>query len=302
MRVLVIGAAGTLGAALAPALVSAGHEPRLVDLKPLDGEFDARIVDVRDRDSVVRAMRGVDYVVHTAAWHGIHLRDHAPSEFFDLNISGTLNVWLAAAACNVRGVIFSSTMGVYGQSAAPKNGDGAVEVDEHLPLLPGDVYGFTKVAGEEMCRWFGREHGIPSIALRYGMFVPEPFFRYGIRLLYGGVDTADVVGAVIAALSALIDERVEWDAFNVEAPLPFTTDDAVELRRDPLAVVDRHLPGSRTLLGERGVAALNPIERWYPVRRLEEHLGYRPTCTFGVWLDELRNRSDERAPKSPPWP
>jgi nucleoside-diphosphate-sugar epimerase len=301
VRVLITGAGGTLGTALAPALAAAGHEPRLVDVKPLDASFESSLVDVRDIDSVRTAMSGIDYVVHAAALHGIHLRDHSPAEFFELNVKGTFNVWLAAIEAGVRGVVFSSTMGVYGESAVPRDG-AAVEVVEDLPLQPADVYGFSKLAGEEMCRWFGREHRIPSVALRFGMFVPEPFFRYGIRLLYGGVDTADVVGVVMASLAALMDGRLTWDVFNVQSPLPFTREDGIELRRDAFAVVGRRFPGARELLSQRGVSSLAPVDRWFPVRRLEERLGYIPSCTFGGWLDDLRRRPDERTSKSPPWP
>jgi UDP-glucose 4-epimerase len=108
----------------------------------------------------------------------------------------------------IRGLVFSSTMGVYKSHNAPGAG-GRMALHEDLPLQPGDIYGYTKLAGEELCRLYGRMHGIPSVALRFGMFVPEPFFRYGIRLLYGGVDTADVVGAVLASMEALTAGTVQ---------------------------------------------------------------------------------------------
>jgi nucleoside-diphosphate-sugar epimerase len=193
-------------------------------------------------------------------------------------------------------------MGVYGESANPGDDGRAVRVDEDLPLRPADIYGFSKVVGEEMCRWMGRERGIPSIALRYGMFVPEPFFRYGIRLLYGGVDTDDVVAAVMAALSAMSDGKLGWDSFNVQSPLPFGEDDGLELRRDPLTVLDRYYPGARSLLTQRGVDRLGPIDRYFPVDRLVTRLGLRPSHSFGAWLDELRRRPNERATANPPWP
>lgn len=44
---------------------------------------------------------------------------------------------------------------------------------EDVPLRPSDIYGWTKVAAEELCKLYGRMHGIPSVALRFGMFVPE---------------------------------------------------------------------------------------------------------------------------------
>ena len=211
-------------------------------------------------------------------------------------------MWQAAAEAGVRGVVFSSTMGVYGQSARPSGPADVVAVTEELPLQPGDVYGFSKVAGEEMCRYFGRQYAIPSVALRFGMFVPEPFFRYGIRLLYGGVDTDDVVGAVRAALAALVEGRVAWDAFNVHSALPFGPEDGPELRSDPVAALDRHYPASAALLRDRGVEQLKPIEAFYPVRRIADRLGFRPRCNFDTWLEELRRLPDERAGSSPPWP
>ena len=299
MRVLVTGAGGTLGTALAPALAEAGHVPVLQDVRPLETGHAFVQGDVRDPDSVLRAAEGVDVVVHTAAIHGIHLRDHSPRDFYDLNLTGTLNVWEAAAAVGVKAVVFSSTMGVYGSRDAP--GRGAASAED-VPLRPGDIYGWSKLAGEELCQLYGRTHGIPSVALRFGMFVPEPFFRYGIRLLYGGVDTRDVVGSVMASIHALTSGGVTWDAVNVESVVPFGEDDAEQLARDPMPVLERYYPGAYELLRERGVAQLRPITVYYPMGHAQQVLGFRPEHNFERWLDELRERPAERAESSPPWP
>jgi len=192
-------------------------------------------------------------------------------------------------------------MGVYKSHNAPGAGRGMAR-HEDLPPMPGDIYGFTKVAGEEMCRFYGRKHSIPSVALRFGMFVPEPFFRYGIRLLYGGVDTADVVGAVLASIDALTAGKLQWDAFNVESYVPFVEEDEQQLRQNPLPVLDQYYPGAGELLGERGVRELAPITVYYPMDRAAERLGFRPQCNFEHWLEDLRSRPEERAEKSPPWP
>jgi len=302
VRVLVTGAGGTLGTALAPRLADAGYEPVLFDLQPLETPYRSVQGDIRLIDDVREAMRSVELVVHTAAIHGIHLGNHSPHEFYELNLTGTFNTWEAAAEAGVSGFVFSSTMGVYGDSRRPSRDDSVVALHEDLPLLPSDIYGFTKVAGEEMCRYYGRRQGVPTIALRYGMFVPEPFFRYGVRLLYGGVDTEDVVGAVMAALEGVASGRVRWDAFNVESLVPFTEEDGPQLRRDPLPLLDRYWPGATALLRERGVERLAPIEDYYPMRRIEERLGFRPACDFGRWLDSLTVRPNERAENAIPWP
>lgn len=301
MRILITGAAGTLGRALLPRLAAAGHVVIALDLRAADSQAQWIEGDVRDATAVSAATREIDLVVHTAALHGIHLADHSPREFHDLNLTGTFNVWQAAVEHRVRGVVFSSTMGVYGESRNPARDDEVAWVDEDLALQPGDVYGWTKVAGEELCRYHLRHDGIPSIALRYGMFVPEPFLRYGIRLLYGGVHEEDVADAVMASLAALEAGDVGYEVFNVEAPLPFRRSDALDLRRDPLAAVERHFPGSRELLAERGVRSLKPITEVFSVMKLEDRLGFRPRHDFAIWLDELRRRN-EHAERDPVWP
>jgi len=302
MKVLVTGAGGTLGKALAPMLADAGHEPVLQDVRELQTPYEFIQGDVRNPEDVLVAARGVEMIVHTAAIHGIHLRSHSPRDFYDLNLTGTFNVWEAAVEADVRGVVFSSTMGVYGESRRPASEDAVVALHEHLPLLPGDIYGWTKMAGEELGKLYERTYGIPSIALRYGMFVPEPFFRYGIRLLYGGVDTHDVACSVMASMEALTSGRIIRDAFNVESVVPFTEEDGSQLRNDPLPVLDKYYPDASDLLRERGVERLTPIREYYPMRHAEEVLGFQPSCTFDRWLEELKSRPEERVEKSPPWP
>jgi UDP-glucose 4-epimerase len=300
MRILVTGAAGTLGRALLPRLRDGGHDAIGFDVRSDQPGMVAG--DVRDPRAVRAAMDGVGVVVHTAAWHGIHLANHSEREFLDLNVGGTFNVWQAAVDARVRGVVFSSTMGVYGEMRRPPADDRIAVLDEAMPLQPGDVYGWSKVVGEELCRYHLRRDGIPSIALRYGMFVPEPFMRYGIRLLYGGVDERDVAEAVVASISAVADGRVEHEAFNVESLVPFGPEDDADLRRDPLVPLERRLPGSAALLRSRGVAQLKPVTEIFPMTRIEDRLGFRPRHNFAEWLEELRARPDVIAEASPPWP
>ncbi len=144
-----------------------------------------------------------------------------------------------------------------------------------------------------------RTHGIPSIALRYGMFVPEPFFLYG-PALRAGVDR-DVARSVMASMETLMGGGVTWDTFNVESVVPFQEEDAEQLARDPMPVLDKYYPGAVELLRERVLRAWRRSRcttRWTMV----DVLGFRPECNFDQWLEELRGRPEERAEKSPPWP
>ncbi len=300
MRVLMTGAGGTLGTLLAPMLADAGHEPVLFDVRPLRTPYEYIQGDVRRLEDVRAATRGVEYVIHLAAVLGIQAV--TARDFYEINLTGTFNVWEAAAEAGVRGLVFSSTMSVYKPHDKPLRTDAVTVVGEDTPARPQDIYGYTKAAGEEMCRLYGRSHSIPSIALRYGMFSPEPFFPYGIRLLYGGVDASDVARAVMASLDALSFRKVRWDVFNVESLVLFSEEDHPQLLRDPMSVLDRHYPGSTKLLRERGVEELAPIYEYYPISHAADVLGFRPECNFERWLEELKDRPEERAQKSPPWP
>src|SRR5919202_2469022 len=129
MRVLVTGAGGTLGAALTPMLSDAGHEPVLFDVRMLETPYESVQGDVRIPEDVQAAQEGVEFVVHTAAIHGIHLGTHSRQDFYDLNLSGPLNVLEGAVKAGVKGVVFSSTMGVYGESRKASRDDEVVALD-----------------------------------------------------------------------------------------------------------------------------------------------------------------------------
>ena len=267
MRVLVTGAGGNLGRVVLPALREAGHEPVGLDSRELDLEAETMRGDVRDADAVARALRGVDAVVHAAALHGVHLRRFPAREFWSVNAGGTFTVYDCARAAGIRRVVLASTMGVYGE---------------------------TKLLCEELAAYHARAHGMTSVALRFGMYVPESFVRYGLRLLFGGVDDRDVAQATLLALAHEPDGG--FDAFDIMAPTPFRRDDAEAMAQDPEALIERHWPGSLDLFAERGVDVRPLIwgETLWPIDKARERLGYRPRHGFGEFLTALR-AGDESA-------
>ena len=290
--VLVTGAAGTLGQAVIPALIDGGFDVRAGDVRPVVGAPSQAVaveLDVRDRGSVARATKGVTAVLHAAAWHGIHLGDRPPHDFWDLNATGTFNVMQAALDADVRAVVLSSTMGVYGESKHPTAGR-AVRVHEDMPLTPADVYGASKVAAEEMSRYFARR-GLSGVSLRYGMFVPEPFDHAGIRFLYGGVDERDVASANVMALQLLLTSPAgtHLGAFNIESSVPWDGSDLLRLVESPLVAIGRHWPDAAALLAAKHVAPWGPITEYYDIARARDVLGWRPRWGFNEYLNALRD-------------
>lgn len=282
--VLITGAAGTLGRRLAPMLASEGWKIRLADIRPSGaGTGEDVRVDLRAPDEVQRAVQGVDAIVHAAAWHGVHLRDHTPRDFWELDVDGTFNVLEAAAEAGVRRFVLSSTMGVYGASSRPDADGPAVRVHEPLPLRPDDIYGESKVIAERLTRFYEETRGIRAIALRYGMFVPEPFGHYGVRMLYGGVDERDVASANVAALKRL-EQPGRFAAYNVFSSLPFTDDDLEPLRTDPMSVVRRYWPNTDSVLRSVGAKLWGPINTVYDSSAAERDLGWRARYGFDSFV------------------
>ncbi|MEA2623104.1 MAG: UDP-glucose 4-epimerase [Chloroflexota bacterium] len=296
--ILITGGAGTLGRATTETLLARGDRVRILDLvggAPRDG-VEWRVGDLRRPDDVRRAVEGVDAIVHAAAWHGMHLRDHPASDFWELNVDGTFHVFEAAAEAGVARAVVASTMGVYGASRAPGPDGGAVRLHEGLPLLPVNVYELSKVLTETIAASYDlrAERGVRSCALRFGMFVPEPFLHSGIRFLYGGIDERDVAAAVVAGLDRTSSaEPGGFAAWNVFSSLPYDEADAADLPRDPIAVVRRHWPDAPSLLEAAGVAPWGPIREWYDVTRARDELGWQPRFGFDVFIAALREGRTE---------
>lgn len=291
MRVLVTGAAGNLGRVVLPALAAAGHDPIGFDQRSFETPHRAIEGDLRDAAAVRRAADGVDAIVHGAALHGVHLRGHSPQEFWVTNVTGTFNVFEAAREAGIRRVVLSSTMGVYGESLRRTPSAFAV-TSEDDPLLPSDIYGLSKLLCEQMGAHYARVHGVVTVALRFGMYVPDSFVRYGFRLLFGGVDDRDVADAVVRSLT--YEPPGGFDAFDVMAHVPFTREEAALMASDPAGLIDRHWPGVVALAKERGADIPSLIwgETLWPIDKARRGLGWSPRHNFGEFVEAWRARDE----------
>lgn len=293
MRVVVTGAAGSLGRAVVPALAERGHQVRMFDLQDVVTDHESVRGDVRDLDAVVAALDGADAVVHGAAIHGIHVASWPPGAFWSINATGTFNVYEAARRQGVGRVVLSSSMAVYGAKATEESW---AYVADDTPPAPDDVYGMSKLTCEGLAGFYARQEDISTVALRLGMFVPETFERYGFRLLFGGVDDRDVAQAVLLALEHRPDGG--FDAFNIFAETPFGEGDAARLARDPAGVVETYWPGLSDVAAERRLDLGELIWGWavWSIEKAKKKLGYAPRYDFGAFLDALRRNDPSHYP------
>jgi dTDP-L-rhamnose 4-epimerase len=224
--VLITGGAGFIGSHLVDALVEQGHKVRVFDnLEPqVHGDLrqegrwpeycnpDAEYIlgDVRDREALQKAMRGVDVIFHEAAMVGVGQSMYQVERYMDVNTRGTavlLDILVNDEAIRqrVRKLVVASSMSIYGEGsyACPEHGlvfprlrsagqlaarewelfcpEAGCErplaprlTDEEKPLHATSIYAISKKDQEEMCLTVGHTYGIPTVALRY-------FNTYGSR-------------------------------------------------------------------------------------------------------------------------
>jgi UDP-glucose 4-epimerase len=168
MRVLVTGGAGFIGSHVATLLQQRGHAVAVFDnlstgrRENLPADLPFFEVDLRDRSTVARLFDEVrpEVVCHQAAQMSVSRSVREPSFDADVNIIGLLNVLENCVRTEVQRMVFASSGGVlYGDVSHP--------VSEEHPPCPVSPYGISKWVGERYLDFFAREHGLPSVALRY---------------------------------------------------------------------------------------------------------------------------------------
>jgi NAD dependent epimerase/dehydratase len=180
-RTLVTGGTGFIGSHLVQALLarganvrvlahynSAGSLGNLEHLSPQERE-DVEVVwgDLRDPDSVQRAVAGRTRVFHLGALVAIPYSYQDPRSVIEVNALGTLNVLVACRAAGVARIVHTSTSEVYGTPDA-------VPILESHTLKGQSPYAASKIAADKVAESFFCAYGLPVVTVR-------PFNAYGPR-------------------------------------------------------------------------------------------------------------------------
>jgi dTDP-glucose 4,6-dehydratase len=123
--------------------------------------------DVRDYESVLQAVEGVDVIFHLAALIGIPYSYHSPRSYIHTNIDGTLNILEAAKRLSTERLVCTSTSEVYGSAVY-------VPIDENHPLQGQSPYSATKIGADKIAESYHLSFGLP-------ISIASPFNTYGPR-------------------------------------------------------------------------------------------------------------------------
>jgi UDP-glucose 4-epimerase len=257
---LVTGGAGFIGSNIVAELVQRGEQVRVLDnfstgnhenLAALRQDIACIEGDIRDLDAVHQAMQGITYVLHQAALPSVPRSIDDPLTSNEVNITGTLNVLLAARdAGTVQRVVCAASSSAYGDTEElPKH--------ERMPNNPLSPYAIGKLTGEYYCKVFAEVYGLPTTSLRYfNIFGPhqDPQSEYAAVVpkfitrmmrgerptIYGdGLQSRDftaVANAVEANLLACTHGTETGQVYNVGCGEQYTLLDLIEALKSLLQV------------------------------------------------------------------
>jgi hypothetical protein len=172
MNILVTGGLGMVGRPLVQRLLRHGHNVKVLDRlseaevdRTALGEIDYISGDISDFQSLREQVRGMDAIVHLAAF--TNPAAASGDEIFRLNCAGSFNVYEAAAQEGIRRVVSASSINAlgfnYGIKSFPIR---YLPVDEEHPSFTTDPYSFSKQVLEEIGAYYWRREGISGVQLR----------------------------------------------------------------------------------------------------------------------------------------
>jgi len=289
MKVLVAGGAGFVGTSVVSDLLAHGIEVRVIDRAqgPGPGKTSLEVIQggIEDRETVQRAMSGIDVVYHLADTFSTEI-----DTTLNTDVRGNSHLLEAALEYGVRHFIFASTHRVYGR---PRYSP----IDEVHPLNPEEsgraLHAIFKLANEKLCLWYWQERGLPVTIFRFWWSFGHEIGGRALRTL---IDTAlkgepvrvplEAGGSFLhnddAALAfslATLNEKASGEAFNLSSGTFTTWQELAELvcqlteSTSSLELVPREAwLGDASIGSDRSVPYICNLD----IGKAEHLIGYRP--------------------------
>lgn len=255
--------------------------------------------DIRDLDACRKLSGGVDFVLHQAALGSVPRSLADPVNFNDNNITGTLNMLVAARECKVRRFVYATSSSIYGDNPVLPKVEDAIGV----PLSP---YAVTKYVGELYAGVFNRCYGMETVGLRYfNVFGPrqDPNGAYAAVIpkwiadmiqgnavyINGNGETSrdfcfaeNIVQANILAATTENPLAIN-QVYNIAVNARTTLNQLFEMLRIRLAPHYAHLKEFKPIY--RDFRPGDIMHSHADIGKAEKLLGYQPTHTIEEGLD-----------------
>lgn len=290
MRALITGGAGFIGSHLTELLLSAGHEAIVVDnlhsgrLSNLarvahHPAFSFHQVDICNYPLLEPLFEGVDWVFHLAGLADIVPSIENPRSYYEVNVTGTLNVVEHAKKAQVKRLIYAASSSCYGVPSV-------YPTPESAEISPQYPYALTKYLGEELVMHWSQVYGLSAISLRlfnvygprsrtggtygavFGVFLAQKLHGTPFTVVGDGTQTRDFtfVADVARAFLCAAQSSLSGEIFNVGSSDHYSVNYLVEL-----------LGGSSVFIPKRPG---EPDCTFADVSKIREQLGWQAEVPF----------------------
>lgn len=297
MKYIVTGGAGFIGSHIVDMLVARGDEAIVVDnfltgkRERINSKAIVHEIDIRDAEKLPAVFRGAAGIFHTAAQPRMQYSIAQPRLTNDINITGTLNVLLAARDVGVPKVIYSASSSAYGSAhSMPLSED-----MEPGPIIP---YAIQKRVGEQYCQMVARFYGVKTVCLRYfnvygprqttdadgpyatvvGIFLGQREKNKPMTMVPDGTQRRDythVRDVARANLLAMSSEQVgAGEIINIGTGTNYSVLEVTQLIGGPSILIEPRQGEVQETLADN--------------RRAKEFLGWEPQISFEEGIEELK--------------
>lgn len=178
MHILVTGGAGFIGSHLVDRLMEEGHRVRVLDDLSAGSpsnltrwrnheNFEFIKGDMRDPETVKKALEGIEAVFHLAANPEVRIGSQSPELLYETNVLITHNLLNAIRGSNVEYLVFTSSSTVYGEASVIPT------PEDYGPLEPISVYGGAKLAAEALISGYAHTFDFKALIFRLANIIGE---------------------------------------------------------------------------------------------------------------------------------
>lgn len=310
-KILITGGAGFIGSNLTEYFLNKGYKVTCLDnfatghrhnIESFHSNENYKLIegDIRDLETCQKAVAGADYVLHQAALGSVPRSINDPITSNEVNVSGFLNMLVAARDASVKRFVYAASSSTYGDSESlPK-----VEEVIGKPLSP---YAITKYVNELYADIFSKTYGLSCIGLRYfnvfgrrqdpngayaaviPLFVKQ-FMNHASPKINGTGDYSrdftyiDNVIQMNERAMLADDSKAINTVYNTAVGDRTTLNDLVRYLKEYLSEFDREISNVDVIYGPNRIGDIP--HSLASIEKAKTLLGYEPTHTIDKGLKE----------------
>ncbi|KMQ68956.1 Vi polysaccharide biosynthesis protein VipB/TviC [Chryseobacterium sp. FH2] len=310
-KILITGGAGFIGSNLTEYFLNKGYYVVCLDnfatghrynIEPFLENSNYKLIegDIRDLETCKTAVEGVDYILHQAALGSVPRSIKDPVTSNDVNVTGFLNMLIAARDANIKRFVYAASSSTYGDSESlPK-----VEDVIGKPLSP---YAVTKFVNELYADVFSKTYGIQCIGLRYfnvfgrrqdpngayaaviPLFVKQLINHESPKINGTGDYSRDftyIDNVIQMNELAMLSENAEAvnTVYNTAVGDRTTLNDLMHYLKKYLSEFDPEIANVNTIYGPNRIGDIP--HSLASIKKAEKLLGYKPSHTIDKGLKE----------------